>query len=34
VTGTGATMDPIPYIADPIAFRQAVQAATDSVQKA
>ena len=34
VTGTGATMDPILYVADPIAFRQAVQAATDAAQKA
>lgn len=34
VTGTGSTMDPIPYIADPIKFRQAVQSATDAVQKA
>ena len=33
VTGTGSTMDPIPYIADPIKFRQAVQAATDVAQK-
>ena len=33
VTGTGSTMDPIPYIADPIKFRQAVQAATDVIQK-
>jgi uncharacterized membrane protein YdbT with pleckstrin-like domain len=34
VTGTGATMDPIPFIADPIAFRQAVQSATDAAQEA
>jgi uncharacterized membrane protein YdbT with pleckstrin-like domain len=34
VTGTGSTMDPIPYIADPIKFRQAVQSATDVAQKA
>jgi uncharacterized membrane protein YdbT with pleckstrin-like domain len=34
VTGTGSTMDPIPYIADPIKFRQAVQSATDAVQRA
>ena len=33
VTGTGSTMDPIPYIADPIKFRQAVQSATDIAQK-
>ena len=33
VTGTGATMDPIPYIANPIKFRQAVQSATDAAQK-
>jgi uncharacterized membrane protein YdbT with pleckstrin-like domain len=33
VTGTGATMDPIAFIADPIAFRQAVQSATDAVQE-
>ena len=34
VTGTGATMDPIRFIADPIAFRQAIQAATDALTKA
>lgn len=34
VTGTGSTMDPIRFIADPIAFRQAIQAATDAVPKA
>ena len=34
VTGTGSTMDPIPYVADPIKFRQAVQSATDVAQKA
>jgi uncharacterized membrane protein YdbT with pleckstrin-like domain len=34
VTGTGSTMEPIPYIANPIGFRQAVQAATDSIQRA
>ena len=34
VTGTGSTMDPIPFIADPIAFRQAIQAATDALAKA
>jgi uncharacterized membrane protein YdbT with pleckstrin-like domain len=33
VTGTGSTMEPIPYIAEPIRFRQAVQAATDAAQK-
>ena len=33
VTGTGATMDPMPFIAKPIAFRQAVQSATDAVQE-
>jgi uncharacterized membrane protein YdbT with pleckstrin-like domain len=33
VTGTGSTMDPIPYVADPIKFRQAVQSATDVAQK-
>ncbi|TMH62955.1 MAG: PH domain-containing protein, partial [Betaproteobacteria bacterium] len=33
VTGTGSTMDPIPYVADPIKFRQAVQSATDTAQK-
>ena len=34
VTGTGATMEPIPYISEPIKFRQAVQSATDSLQQA
>src|SRR4030095_14298297 len=34
VTGTGATMDPIHFIADPIAFRQAIQKATDALPKA
>jgi uncharacterized membrane protein YdbT with pleckstrin-like domain len=34
VTGTGSTMDPIRFIADPIAFRQAIQAATDVLPKA
>ena len=34
VTGTGSTMEPIPYIADPIRFRQAVQAATDALPRA
>ena len=33
VVGTGSTLDPIPYIADPIAFRQAIQAATDALPK-
>ncbi|HEY1328760.1 MAG TPA: PH domain-containing protein [Casimicrobiaceae bacterium] len=33
VTGTGSTMDPIPFIADPIRFRQAIQSATDTVQR-
>ena len=33
VTGTGSTMDPIPFIADPIKFRQSVQAATDAMQR-
>ncbi len=33
VTGTGSTMDPIPFISHPIAFRQAVQAATDAAQE-
>lgn len=32
VTGTGSTMDPIPFIADPIKFRQAVQSASDAIQ--
>ena len=34
VTGTGSTMEPIPFISKPIAFRQAVQDATDSRQQA
>ena len=34
VTGTGATMDPIRYIADPIGFRRAIQTATDGLPKA
>ena len=34
VTGTGSTMDPIRFIADAIAFRQAIQAATDALPKA
>ena len=34
VTGTGSTMDPIRYIANAIAFRQAIQAATDTLPKA
>jgi len=34
VTGTGATMDPIRYIADPIGFRRAIQMATDGLPKA
>ena len=33
VTGTGSTLDPIPIIADPIKFRQAVQTATDAMQR-
>jgi len=33
LTGTGATMDPIRFIADPIAFRQAIQAATDALPR-
>ena len=33
VTGTGSTMDPIPFISNPIGFRQAVQGATDTVQR-
>lgn len=34
VTGTGSTMDPIPFISNPIGFRQAVQGASDTVQRA
>jgi uncharacterized membrane protein YdbT with pleckstrin-like domain len=33
VTGTGSTMEPIPYVADPIRFRQAVQTATDALAR-
>ena len=33
VTGTGSTLDPIPFIAEPIKFRQAVQTATDAMQR-
>ena len=33
VTGTGATMEPIEYIADPIGFRQAIQKATDALPR-
>jgi uncharacterized membrane protein YdbT with pleckstrin-like domain len=32
LAGTGATLEPIPFIASPIAFRQAVQSASDDVQ--
>ena len=32
VVGTGASLEPIPFIAAPIAFRQAVQNAADHVQ--
>lgn len=32
LAGTGATLEPIPFIASPIAFRQAVQTAADDVQ--
>jgi uncharacterized membrane protein YdbT with pleckstrin-like domain len=32
VVGTGATLEPIPFIAAPMAFRQAVQSAADDVQ--
>ena len=32
VVGTGATLEPIPFIAAPMAFRQAVQSAADEVQ--
>lgn len=32
LAGTGATLEPIPFIAAPIAFRQAVQNASDDVQ--
>jgi uncharacterized membrane protein YdbT with pleckstrin-like domain len=33
VTGTGSTIEPIPYISEPIKFRQAVQSATDSLRQ-
>jgi len=33
VVGTGSSLDPIPYIAQPIAFRQAIQAATDALPR-
>ena len=33
VTGTGATMEPIEYITDPIGFRQAIQKATDALPR-
>jgi uncharacterized membrane protein YdbT with pleckstrin-like domain len=32
LVGTGASLEPIPFIAAPIAFRQAVQSAADQVQ--
>ena len=32
VGGTGATHAPVPYIAEPMAFKQAVTTATDTVQ--
>jgi len=32
LAGTGATLEPIPFIASPIAFRQAVQNAADDMQ--
>ena len=32
LVGTGASLEPIPFIASPIAFRQAVQSAADEVQ--
>jgi uncharacterized membrane protein YdbT with pleckstrin-like domain len=32
VVGTGNTLEPIPFIAAPMAFRQAVQSAADEVQ--
>ncbi len=34
VVGTGSTMDPIPFIANPMAFRQAIQASTDALPRA
>ena len=34
VVGTGSSLDPIPFIAHPIAFRQAIQAATDALPRA
>ena len=33
VVGTGSSLDPIPFIARPIAFRQAIQAATDALPR-
>lgn len=33
VVGTGSSMDPIRFIADPIPFRQAIQAATDALPR-
>jgi len=33
VVGTGSSLDPIPFIAHPIAFRQAIQAATDALPR-
>jgi uncharacterized membrane protein YdbT with pleckstrin-like domain len=33
VTGTGSTMDPIPFISDPLRFRQAVQSASDAARQ-
>ena len=32
LVGTGSSLEPIPFIASPIAFRQAVQSAADDVQ--
>lgn len=32
VVGTGSTMDPIPFISNPIGFRQAILGASDAVQ--
>jgi uncharacterized membrane protein YdbT with pleckstrin-like domain len=34
IVGTGSSLDPIPFIAHPIAFRQAIQAATDAMPRA
>jgi len=34
VVGTGSSLDPIPFIAHPIAFRQAIQTATDALPRA